>query len=360
MSTTSTATKTKLKSPSMASNPLQSRLIPTGEATAILPTESTAPITVIGTEAIRDTFDEVCLQQAINSRCAPGVTEVVLNPDAHLGYGAPVGCVMVSPSHVYPGPVGVDIKCSMSLLQLDIPADVIEDRKTRRALIAAICQRTPTGAGRGQRCAAKSRPVNRTLGKQLVVEGASVDVCNQLGIPSDWADRCEDSFHTGHDETHDALSTRLEWLLDQRHMSNFADKMTQLGSYGGGNHFGECEVVDVAKDDRAQAVAETFGLRDGNVAFLSHCGSRGFGHNLASGQFKTLQDKFFEVGNPAARWRPSARVRAAGDTGSERLPRRHGVGCELRNREPFANQCTRTGSVSRSAAGNPGFIGVFH
>ena len=69
-------------------------IIPTGDATAILPTGGkTKPITVIGTEAIRGTFDEGCLQQAVNSRLAPGVTELVLNPDGHCGYGAPVGNV---------------------------------------------------------------------------------------------------------------------------------------------------------------------------------------------------------------------------------------------------------------------------
>ena len=88
-------------------------ILPTGDATAILPVGNTSlkPITVIGTPAIRNTFDDACLQQAVNSRMAPGVTELVLNPDAHCGYGAPVGCVLVSPTHVYPGPVGVDIKC---------------------------------------------------------------------------------------------------------------------------------------------------------------------------------------------------------------------------------------------------------
>ena len=112
-------------------------LIATGEATAMLPTgERTPPVTVIGTEAIRATFDELCLQQAINSRLAPGVTELVLNPDGHCGYGAPIGCVLVSPTHVYPGPVGVDIKCSMSLLQLDVPAEAIDDRRVRRRLLA--------------------------------------------------------------------------------------------------------------------------------------------------------------------------------------------------------------------------------
>jgi len=283
-----TATETKQKH----------QMIATGEATAMLPTETTAPITVIGTEAIRDTFDDVCLQQAVNSRLAPGVTDVVLNPDAHLGYGAPVGCVMVSPTHIYPGPVGVDIKCSMSLLQLDVPADAIEDRKTRRALISAVCQRTPTGPGKGQRSVPKSRRVSKKLGKQLVVEGASADVLTQLGIPTEWAAYCEDAFHVGHDDTHDALAKRLDWLLEQRSFSNFADKMGQLGSYGGGNHFGECEVVEVADNARAKSVAETFGLSDGKVAFLSHCGSRGFGHNLASGQFKTLQQKFEAWGTP--------------------------------------------------------------
>jgi tRNA-splicing ligase RtcB len=126
----------------------------------------------------------------------------------------------------------------------------------------------------------------------LVVAGASESVCEQLGIPAAWAQRCEDSCHVGHDQTADALANRLDVLCKQRHMSNFSEKMTQLGSYGGGNHFGECEVVEVADSDRARSVADAFGLQDGNVAFLSHCGSRGFGHNLASGQFKSLQAKF--------------------------------------------------------------------
>jgi tRNA-splicing ligase RtcB len=274
-------------------------IIPTGEATAILPTpgSATKPITVIGTEAIRDTFDDLCLQQAVNSRLAPGVTNLVLNPDAHCGYGAPVGCVMTSPTHIYPGPVGVDIKCSMSLLQLDLPADQIIDRPTRRALIEAICERTPTGAGRGQRHVRKSRYVCEELGRQLLVEGASQDVCQQLGIPYDWTQHCEDSFHVGYDETPAALAQRLDrHLHEDNFKKRFSNKMQQLGSYGGGNHFGECEVVDVCDNDRAQRVADRFGLKDGRVAFLSHCGSRGIGHDLASGQFRSLQ-RHFETWN---------------------------------------------------------------
>lgn len=272
----------------------------TGEATGFLPAPGSRgrPITVIGTQAIRDGFDAKCLEQALNSRGAPGVTDLVLNPDAHGGYGAPVGCVLVSPTHVYPGPVGVDIKCSMSLLSLELPAEAVADRTTRRALIDAICERTPTGAGRGQRTAKKSRAVSSELGRRVAIEGASAGVCEALGIPPAWAERCEDSAHVGHDQTSAALAERLDRLIAGGALPKFADKMTQLGSYGGGNHFGECEVVEVAPNERARRAAEVFGLRDGNVAFLSHCGSRGFGHNLAMGQFRALQEKFATWGLP--------------------------------------------------------------
>jgi tRNA-splicing ligase RtcB len=265
----------------------------TGEATGFIPApdDKGKPITVIGTNSIRAGFDATCLQQALNSRGAPGVTDLVLNPDAHAGYGAPVGCVLTSPTHIYPGPVGVDIKCSMSFLQLDLPADQVADKTVRRALIDAILERTPTGPGRGQRSARKARKVGEALGVKVVTEGASAEVLHALGIPLEWAQRCEDAVHVGHDETRDALALRLDWLRMNR-FSNFVEKITQLGSYGGGNHFGECEVVRIEDNDRARAAAGVFGLRDGCVGFLSHCGSRGFGHALATGQFHDLQRKF--------------------------------------------------------------------
>jgi tRNA-splicing ligase RtcB len=278
-----------------AENPVNS-IHATGEATGFLPARDSRgkPITVIGTEAIRGAFDAKCIEQALNSRGAPGVTDLVLNPDAHAGYGAPVGCVLVSPTHIYPGPVGVDIKCSMSLLALNLPADAAADKTVRRALIDAICERTPTGAGRGQRNAKKSRQVEPALGRRVAIEGASRDVCETLGIPPEWAERCEDSAHVGHDNTHDALEARLEYLIAGGALPKFDDKMRQLGSYGGGNHFGECEAVEIADNDRARGIAEVFGLRHGGLAFLSHCGSRGFGYNLANGQFRALQ-RFFET-----------------------------------------------------------------
>lgn len=272
----------------------------TGEATAILPMADSSgkPITVIGTEAIRGTFDDKCIVQALNSRAAPGVTDLVLNPDAHCGYGAPVGCVLVSPTHIYPGPVGVDIKCSMSLLQLDLPEDAMKDKATRRAIITAILERTPTGAGKGQRSVKKSRYVDMELGRKVATQGASEEVLDALGIPLHWASRCEDSFHRSHDGTIDGLVHRLDYLTSNHQFHKLTEKIRQLGSYGSGNHFGECEIVNVHDSDKARRTAEVFGLKDKSVAFLSHCGSRGFGFQLAKGQFQTLQKKFTEWNLP--------------------------------------------------------------
>lgn len=247
------------------------------------------PITVIGTKIIRDAFDAKALEQAINTRRGPGVTDLVLNPDAHAGYGAPIGCVLVSPSHIYPGPVGVDIKCSMSLLQMDVPEDAIADRKVRRALIDAICERTPTGRARTVK---KSRRVPKEVARRAVIEGASAEVCEAYGIPPHWAERCEDAFHRAHDGTAESLAARLAYLEENDLMRNLGEKLTAIGSYGGGNHFGEANIVHIEPNDEARFAAHTFGLRDKHVAFLSHCGSRGFGNVLAQNQFKALQAFF--------------------------------------------------------------------
>jgi tRNA-splicing ligase RtcB len=180
----------------------------------------------------------------------------------------------------------------MSLLQTNIPADAIIDRRVRRAIIDAICERIPTGAGRGQRSAKKSRRIPTEIGARSLVEGASEALLTAMGIPAEWAHRCEDAFHLGHDDTQDAIAERVEWHVRSGTFRDVPTKVSQLGSYGGGNHFGECEIVRVGESNRAKHCAEVFGLKDGQVAFLSHCGSRGIGHNLAMGQFRALQSKF--------------------------------------------------------------------
>jgi tRNA-splicing ligase RtcB len=273
-----------------------SKMVETGEATAYLPIEGqeNCKITVIGTESIRKSFDEACIKQAINSAQAPGVSKVVLNPDGHSGYGAPVGCVLASPTHIYPGPVGVDIKCSMSLLQLTLPALELHSKEVRRAVINELQQRLPTGAGKGQRSVKKSRRVDFELGQRLVIEGASPWGCQQLGVPVHWAEACEDAQHFGHDNLASSLSERFDYHCKNQGKDFLLGKLQQLGSYGGGNHFGEANSVHIEPEEIE--TAKHFGLLDQKIAFLSHCGSRGFGYFLAHNQFKKLQAEFAAAG----------------------------------------------------------------
>ncbi len=274
------------------------KLIPTGEATSILPAHDAklSPVQVFANQAIRDGFDAGCLVQAQNARSGPGVTDVVLGPDAHFGYGAPVGCVLASPTHIYPGPVGVDIKCSMSLLQTDVPEEALADKRVRRALINAIEARTPTGAGRGQRDAPKARQFDEEAGRMAAIAGASPSVLERYGIPAGWADRCEDAQHVGHSGTHADLAQRLDYLSTTGRFPKLGSKLRQIGSYGGGNHFGECEIVRVQPGQERAAGA--FGLQDGHAAFLSHCGSRGFGFHLANLHFDSLKKHFADWSIP--------------------------------------------------------------
>jgi len=88
----------------------------------------------------------------------------------------------------------------------------------------------------------------------------------------------------------------LEKLVREKVVQDFHGKCKQLSSIGGGNHFGECEVVALREGEAAQTAAKQFGLRDGCVAFLSHCGSRGLGHSLAMNQFRTMQRGFRKRG----------------------------------------------------------------
>jgi tRNA-splicing ligase RtcB (3'-phosphate/5'-hydroxy nucleic acid ligase) len=260
----------------------------TGEATGLIDLgPDINAIEVIGNEAIRGSFGHSCLHQAITVAQAPGVEKLILNPDAHWGHGVPVGSVLVSPTHIYPSPVGVDIKCSMSLLQTNVPEDAIQDPRIRRKLLTEIESRLSKG-----KKPARDRKTDEECGFEAAVYGASSNVVKGLSIPQAWLEHCETAQHTSLRNDHDTLAHRLEQLLHQSTIKDFRGKCRQLGSYGGGNHFGECEIVRVVDSDSARAMAKNFRLQDGCVAFLSHCGSRGLGHALATNQFYQLKQAF--------------------------------------------------------------------
>jgi len=166
-------------------------------------------------------IDEISLTQMRNACRLPVAVAGALMPDAHAGYGLPIGGVLATESAVIPYAVGVDIACRMKMSVLDLPLKAIEDRKDR--LIKALVKETAFGSG----ARFKKRRHHRVMDE-------------------DW------SFSSVTSRVKDSA-----WA--------------QLGTSGGGNHFVEYGFLHV-KDSAS-------GLKPGAyVALLSHSGSRGAGN----------------------------------------------------------------------------------
>ena len=172
-------------------------------------------------------LDESALAQMRQAATLPVAVKGALMPDAHTGYGLPIGGVLAVKDAVIPYAVGVDIACRMRLSVLDMPLSSL--LKKRETLIRVLEQETRFGVG-----AAFEKDERR--------EHAVMD--------EDWS-IC-------------ALTARLK------------DKAwKQLGTSGGGNHF--VEFGELVLD------APALGLEPGGyLALLSHSGSRGSGEEAAS------------------------------------------------------------------------------
>lgn len=264
-------------------------IVKVGPADQILPVTGRKPIRFIANDFIFNNFDDKVFEQAVNTAESLGVDQVIVGPDGHAGYGCPVGSVVVTDGYIYPGPVGPDACCSMSYLQTDVPDAEITDKKVRRALINAICERIPTGMGNGQASKARTFSFDDLL--DCAVEGADDVSASILGFPAAWAANLERCWYGGEGE---GLRSRLYKLKNDS--PKIVEKLYQIGSYGGGNHFGEAQSVTVAAG--MEGLAAQWGIRSGTVGFLSHCGSRGFGYQLTASHFKSLEQKFQKWGIP--------------------------------------------------------------
>lgn len=266
-------------------------LVRQGPAEWLLPIAGRKPVILIANDAIMAGFDDGVFEQAVNTAEAPGIDQLIVQSDAHVGYGAPVGSVLVSKGYIYPGIVGPDICCSVSYLQTDLPDDAITDKRLRRAIMDAICARIPTGAGSRQ--APKGFKIHPGELIAAACYGASafvVEWLSTLGIPVDWIERLE----LAHYGEHGALNDRMLHLLATN--PRIEAKLLQVNSLGGGNHFLSGQAVSVTPG--MEDLAAYFGVISGAVGFLTHCGSRGFGFQLAASHFKSLEHHFARWGIP--------------------------------------------------------------
>jgi len=224
-----------------------------------LATEDTAdvPVRLFFTPALLEAAENALYRQIINATRFPGVKLVSITPDAHYGYGVPVGCVILTDARwgaVAMGPVGFDIGCGMMSARSDVPAEEATAEK-RRAFNAAVMERVEMGAGGASR---RLSSVDKRLFNELIRGGAEYYV-EKFGASFDRS--CAERHRIPVDDS---------WDIPFGGPGRPERGMGQIGSLGGGNHF-----IELQRSEQS-----------GTLFVQVHTGSRGFGHGLATNYFE--------------------------------------------------------------------------
>jgi tRNA-splicing ligase RtcB len=222
------------------------------------------PAVLFGEEGLIAEMDEKVLEQIRNVACLPGIVGAAYTmPDAHWGYGFPIGGVAAfDPDEggvVSAGGVGFDISCGVRTLLTGLKPDDLAGCK--EALADSLFRTIPAGVGSTGKIALDEIEMNRML-----EGGARWAVAQGYGRAED-LDRIEEGGCMPGAEP-DAVSHRAR----QR-------QREEMGTLGSGNHYLEVQEVSAISDD---AVAKSFGLARGDVVVSIHCGSRGLGHQIGT------------------------------------------------------------------------------
>ncbi len=216
-------------------------------------------------------FRDQTMEQLVNTAAMPGVVKwVLVMPDAHQGYGPPIGGVVPTryPEGVIsPGAVGYDINCGVRLMGSGLDAKEVQDEVD--GLISALFRYIPSGVGKG----GGARSVSGREMDEVLVKGAAWAVKAGYGRPEDLERLEEGGAMAGADPS--AVSSRAK----QR-------GGPQLGTLGSGNHFIEIQEVEEIYDQEA---ARAFGLFEGQLTLSIHSGSRGLGHQVCDDYVRELQ-----------------------------------------------------------------------
>ncbi|MEZ4385390.1 MAG: RtcB family protein [Nannocystaceae bacterium] len=227
------------------------------------------PGVIYGDRELVAAMDDKVAEQLRNVATLPGIVSAAYAmPDAHWGYGFPIGGVAaMDPDEgvVSAGGVGFDISCGVRALHTGLTRDAIAGREKLVAdrLFAAI----PAGLG------AKG-------GVRL--SGRAMDAMLRGGAR--WA--VEEGFGRAGDleriEEGGAVAD-----ADAKAVSNKAKSRQReaTGTLGSGNHYLELQHVTDVYDG---AAAAAFGLAPGDLLISIHCGSRGLGHQIASEFLKEM------------------------------------------------------------------------
>ena len=222
------------------------------------------PAIIYADEGLIEAMDDKVYEQVANVACLPGIVgPAYAMPDAHWGYGFPIGGVAAfDPKEggvISAGGVGFDISCGVRTLTTGLRREDIEPVKTQ--LADTLYREIPVGVGSTGRIRLNDKEM-----EAMLRGGAQWAVKRSYGRPED-LDRIEE---------HGSMAGAIPDEVSPQAKKRQRDEMGTLGS---GNHYLEVQEVAEIHDP---ATAAVFGLALGDVVISIHCGSRGLGHQIGT------------------------------------------------------------------------------
>lgn len=227
------------------------------------------PGRVFVSEALLGMVEPGTVDQVANVASLPGIVKYSMAmPDAHLGYGFPIGGVAAFREDggiISPGGVGFDINCGVRLLRSNLEAKTVQPLIS--VLVDALFEAVPSGVGATSRLHVSDKELTDAF-----IDGAKWAVAQGYGVEADLAHCEENGSMKGSDPSQVSTKARKRGR-------------PQLGTLGSGNHFLEIQRVDEIYDEE---VAKRFGLFKGQITVMIHCGSRGAGHQICTDHLEVL------------------------------------------------------------------------
>lgn len=228
------------------------------------------PAVIYADEQLLDAMDQKVYEQLSNVATLPGIVEAAYAmPDAHWGYGFPIGGVAAfDPDQggvVSAGGVGFDISCGVRTLHTGLTVDQLQPHK--QALADVLYRTVPAGVGSHGRI-----HLNHDGMHGMLTGGAKWALEQGFGEEQD-LERIEEHGCMAGAEAHYVSPKARERQKDE------------MGTLGSGNHYLEVQrVAEIYDPD----IAKAFGLRVDDVVITIHCGSRGLGHQIGTEFLKDM------------------------------------------------------------------------
>ena len=273
------------------------------------------PVVIFASEALVRDMDQKVYEQAVNVATLPGIVKgSFAMPDAHWGYGFPIGGVAAfDPDEggvISAGGVGFDISCGVRCLHTGLTR--VDVTPVQKVLADALYYRIPAGVGSTGNIRLDAAEMDAMLGG-----GARWAIERGWGVPED-LERIEEQ---------GCMSGALPEKVSQQAKKRQRDEMGTLGS---GNHYLEVQEVTAVFD---ATIADVFGLHQGDIVTMIHCGSRGLGHQIGTEFLKRMAIAAGQHGIHL----PDRELACApinSDVGQDYLgAMRAGINCALANRQ---------------------------